>query len=129
MIGDHKQLGPIYKTEIKGPQSLFERLIEGGYPYTMLEDCYRMHPYLLNIPNTMFYDNKIKSQYQQSYTTSFLNKKMPFLFIDCNSNETRYGTSYMNEVEAEIIVKLTNYLMKKKFFTKDTFGFISPYQG
>ena len=36
MIGDQKQLGPVYKGEIDGPDSLFSRLILGGLPYIML---------------------------------------------------------------------------------------------
>ena len=32
LIGDDKQLGPVYKYEIKGCQSMFERLIAAGHP-------------------------------------------------------------------------------------------------
>ena len=59
MIGDQQQLGPVYKGSINGCDSMFSRLIHGGYPYIMLNKQYRMNPKILNLPNHLFYDDKI----------------------------------------------------------------------
>ena len=64
LIGDHKQLGPIYKQEVLKCDSMFSRLIEGGFKFTMLTTQYRMHPYLLTVPNVLFYENMIQSGYK-----------------------------------------------------------------
>jgi hypothetical protein len=36
LIGDDKQLGPVLDYDIKGPTSMFERLILAGYPSHLL---------------------------------------------------------------------------------------------
>ncbi len=57
LIGDHKQLGPIYAINVPKCDSMFARLMEAKYPCSvMLTDCFRMHPALLTIPNTLFYN-------------------------------------------------------------------------
>ena len=67
LIGDHKQLGPIYKNTVPKCDSMFSRLVEAKYSnFTMLTTQYRMHPYLLQVPNTLFYDGVIDSGYVQS---------------------------------------------------------------
>ena len=59
MIGDQKQLGPVYSGMINGCDSMFSRLIHGNYPYTMLNKQYRMNLKILDMPNHLFYDDKI----------------------------------------------------------------------
>jgi superfamily I DNA and/or RNA helicase len=59
LVGDHKQLGPIYRSEIEGPDSMFQRLMDAEYPHIMLNEQFRIHPYLLKVPKMLFYDNKI----------------------------------------------------------------------
>ena len=63
MIGDQMQLGPVFKGEIDGPDSMFYRLILGGLPYIMLNKQYRMHAKILKMPNQLFYENKIINMY------------------------------------------------------------------
>ena len=65
-----------------------------------------MHPYLLNVPNTLYYDNAIKSGYKKSYQNKFLSNDTPLLFINLESDEKRYGTSFLNELEAETAIKI-----------------------
>jgi superfamily I DNA and/or RNA helicase len=55
LIGDDKQLGPVLDYQIIGPDSLFERLVKGGYPKHLLNVQYRMHPFIMKISNEMFY--------------------------------------------------------------------------
>ena len=41
-----------------------------------------MHEALMQVPNMLFYDNKIKSGYTPSADRKFMNSDAPFLFID-----------------------------------------------
>lgn len=66
LVGDQKQLGPTYPFKVKGPTSLFSRLIEAGHPYDFLDIQYRMHRSLMDVPNMLFYENKIKCGYQSN---------------------------------------------------------------
>ena len=59
LIGDQKQLGPVFNYEVKGPKSMFERLNEAGIPSSLLDISYRMHPALLKVPNLLSYGNRI----------------------------------------------------------------------
>ena len=63
LVGDQKQLGPTYTFTIDGPTSLFSRLIEAGHPHSFLDTQYRMHRSLMEVPNMLFYANKIKCGY------------------------------------------------------------------
>lgn len=63
LIGDHKQLPPVYK-EIKVEEannSLFKRLLNAGFPMNFLSIQYRMHPDIMKISNDLCYDGKIKN--------------------------------------------------------------------
>jgi superfamily I DNA and/or RNA helicase len=52
------------------------------------------------------------------------------LFINCESEEQRYGTSYMNQEEARIVVELVKNLTTQGVkYDKNKFGFVSPYLG
>jgi superfamily I DNA and/or RNA helicase len=37
LVGDHKQLGPIYTSSVEGYENMFWRLVEAGHPFTMLD--------------------------------------------------------------------------------------------
>ncbi len=44
-----------------------------------------MHPYLLNIPNTLFYDGEIESGYEVGFEDRFfLDKDKPLFFVNVN---------------------------------------------
>lgn len=82
MIGDQKQLGPVYKGQIEGPDSMFSRIIQGGYPYIMLNQQYRMQGKILKIPNQLFYSNEIINKYEAPQDLPFIIERVPLLFID-----------------------------------------------
>ena len=82
LVGDQKQLGPVYEYQFKGKKSLFSRLIKLGYKSSFLSNQYRMHDSLLIVPNDRFYDNKIESHYLQPHDKTFLYLDSPFIFID-----------------------------------------------
>eukprot|EP00347_Sterkiella_histriomuscorum_P011740 403371285 len=129
LIGDHKQLGPVIDTRISGPDSLFKRLINSGYPHVMLSSQYRMHPFLLQLSNRMFYNNKIENEFSFSFQNFFIHKDRPLLFIDVNDEETRYGSSFYNEGQALKAQLIYTYLITKRGLNKSQVGVISPYNG
>ena len=61
LIGDPKQLGYVYKCEVlRRCDSMITRLIYAGFPnFVMLKSQFRMHPFLLKIPNSLYYDDMI----------------------------------------------------------------------
>ena len=96
-----------------------------------------MHPKILEFPNKLFYNNKIKSVINENEMSKeeiinnmpFLNKKIPLLFYHFNSNEEiTPNRSYKNESEAEIIFQIISKLIKLKVEIKNI-GIITPYNG
>ena len=63
LVGDQNQLGPTLSFKIDGPTSMFSRMIDAGYPFSFLDTQYRMHEKLMQVPNELFYDNKINCGY------------------------------------------------------------------
>lgn len=63
-----------------------------------------MHPYILDIPNRLFYDNQIKSKYKVEKKTKFLCTNTPFIFVNSETREKQYGESFMNKGEADLVV-------------------------
>ena len=82
LVGDQKQLGPTYEFKVEGPTSLFSRLIDAGHPYDFLNTQSRMHDALMQVPNLLFYNNKIKCGYEANPWKKFMNSDAPFLFVD-----------------------------------------------
>ncbi len=87
-----------------------------------------MHPYLLQVPNVLYYDNKITTGYRIQVENKFIHRDYPMLFINCETDEQGYGTSYMNTDEAEIALDIVKFLIQKGY-DGNKFGFVSPYQG
>ncbi len=128
LIGDQMQLGPIYKGEAPECDSMFTRLLKGNYPYfRMLKTQYRMHDFLLTVPNTLFYANQIESGYRNVQPENiFLHREKPMLFINHEIPEQHYGSSYVNNEESKFILKALEVLQEKEYDVKK-FGFVSPY--
>lgn len=112
LIGDQMQLGPIYKGEAPECDSMFTRLLNGNYPnFRMLQTQYRMHDFLLKVPNTLFYANQIESGYRNVMPENiFLHRERPMLFINHEIVEQHYGSSYVNNEESKMILKLLEVL-------------------
>ena len=89
-----------------------------------------MHPEILSISNTLFYQNQIQDGYVYRETNKFLDKKHPVLIIDVKGEEYRHGTSIQNQAEAEIVSQMLQYLTsltEGKKYNKEDFWVITPY--
>ena len=78
---------------------MFSRLVDAGYPHSFLDTQYRMHETLMQVPNMLFYDNKIKCGYQKDSRKKFLYSDNRFLFLDIQGKEILKGTSFVNFAE------------------------------
>lgn len=93
---------------------MFDRLIKNNYPSTILDISYRLHPVLLEVPNILCYEGKIKTGYKYEEANKFLHKDKPFVFIDVKGKFTKSGTSFYNVEEAQVAVKFLNHLLKNE---------------
>lgn len=100
--------------------SMMERLMSLGYKSTLLNTQRRMHPQIAQFPNNAFYEGKLETEFTESNGSL-----KPYEIIGINSHEERKGTSYINEIEAKVVVSLAN---KLKQHYSDTI-IISPYKG
>ena len=67
-----------------------------------------MHDSLLQIPNSLFYDGKIKSAYKVDSQSVFMGKggSAPMLFINCDDKEKKFSNSYFNMGEVKLVADL-----------------------
>lgn len=97
LVGDQNQLGPTYAFKVKGPTSMFSRLVQAGHPHSFLDIQYRMHETLMQVPNMLFYKNQIKCGYVGDVQKMFLYSNKPFLFVDVpDGQEEIKGFSFVN---------------------------------
>jgi len=140
LAGDHKQLPPtiISDKAQKLEKTLFEELIK-IYPFKsqLLDVQYRMNSLLMKFPNAEFYNNNLKSDSSVDDITindilTTTEKEEPMLFVDTSSvdedgeRHLKDSKSIINEIEAEIAIKLANDYLKIGL-TEDDIGIISPY--
>jgi hypothetical protein len=134
LIGDPMQLpGTTFSKQsprIKYNRSLFERMMVGGCPVTMLEEQYRMAPSIRAFPSLSFYNNKLRDALEViNRDQPYWFPDLPFLFIDLlDSKETRDSDlSVKNNSEAEFIAAL--YTHYRPFHdTALDIGIITPYK-
>lgn len=118
MVGDQQQLpATVFSTQARAARydrSLFQRLIETGHPYIMLDTQYRMCPQISAFPSRMFYKNQLKdgeNVTQPTYLPPFLSPISsdasrtpspypvqrppftPFMFLDLQSSREKTGAS------------------------------------
>ena len=65
-----------------------------------------MHPCILNLPNSLFYENKISSGYVQKDVNFFIDKEKPLLFVNVKGKEQKQGTSFYNQDEVDVVKDL-----------------------
>lgn len=120
LFGDPKQLRPTIISdearERKLDISLMERLMtSNNYPYMMLSTQYRMKPEILEIPNKLFYDGRIESSIDSGIgiLDNYEVNNRTLFFNVCGGSDKFVGTSRVNEVEADAIVRvLTKFVME-----------------
>ena len=61
----------------------------------------------MQVPNMLFYKNRIKCGYKSNNEKHFMYSDAPFLFIDVPSGQERLkGTSFYNDEEVEVVEQL-----------------------
>lgn len=122
LVGDQNQLGPVIsmKAEKNGFKSMFERLIEEGHDYIMLNTQYRMHPLICKNSSEHFYKNLLKSgikaedreKYKELMGTIFL-KDDPRIYLDVSDGvEEKVMTSYINRREIFYLKNCLAHIME-----------------
>lgn len=140
LAGDHKQLPPtIISDKAQGlEKTLFEELIR-IYPFKsqLLNVQYRMNSLLMKFPNSEFYNNNLKSDssVDDININDIINsddEEDAMLFIDTSNvddigeKHLKDSKSIINQLEADIAVKLANDYLKLGLEETDI-GIISPY--
>ncbi len=140
LAGDHKQLPPTIISDRAGELSktLFEELIR-IYPFKsqLLNTQYRMNSLLMKFPNEEFYDNGLRSDSSVNDINirdilDSGNDEEALLFIDTsdiydnNEMHLKDSKSIVNELEAEIAIKIANDYLNDGVDESDI-GIISPY--
>lgn len=96
-------------------QSLFERLVECGLPYTMLTEQYRSHQDIMAFSNRQFYDNALKPhasvatrtlEFDQTFEDPTLQTicepSRPVVFVNVSPRETSESRSNLDEAQAAL---------------------------
>ncbi|WP_302080570.1 DEAD/DEAH box helicase [Salinibaculum rarum] len=133
LAGDHKQLPPYASDEMRDRDlevSLYEHLVDryGQDAAQLLDTQYRMHEDIAAFPSAEFYDGKVKTvdRPNDPYTLWDL---PPVTAHHVTGTETqRYGTSYANEAEADIIATHVNDL-RNRGTPSERIGVITGYTG
>ena len=122
LVADHHQLGPVVTCQAAQraglPLSLFQRLIERGHPYRMLQIQYRMHPSISSFPSAQFYGGSLLDGVSAADRASDVRFPWPtvgvpvlFLAIIGREDNGRSGVSFVNSLEAEALVEATDRLL------------------
>ena len=90
-----------------------------------------MNPYLMKVPNTLFYNKEIQSDPDQNFEF-FIHEERPLIYINVNvdGNEEDYiDPSYLNLEESRTVKILLTDLIYKFKYPKEWFSIITPYKG
>eukprot|EP01107_Rhizomastix_libera_P014975 TRINITY_DN5170_c0_g1_i4.p1 TRINITY_DN5170_c0_g1~~TRINITY_DN5170_c0_g1_i4.p1 ORF type:complete len:211 (-),score=57.70 TRINITY_DN5170_c0_g1_i4:72-704(-) len=138
LVGDAKQLGPIYiQAKNAGlSRSLFERLSEFDFPTFHLQVQYRMHPCISQFPSKTFYGGNLKNgiteKDRQNKALGFpwKNPNKPIMFVSVHGREeySSSATSFVNTAEILMIEKIIAHLLRCGIPRNDI-GVITPYEG
>lgn len=134
-VGDHKQLDPIIPKGSNNEmlsESIFSRLAR-IYPneINLLNTSYRLNNSLIKIPNTLFYDNMLKSAtstiedntiYQCNHHSNILNSEPHKLIL-----HNVFDGNHRSKHEAKIVAEIVADLIQNGVKIKDI-GIMSPYR-
>jgi DNA polymerase III delta prime subunit len=145
LAGDHKQLGPVEKAAYLDRKhlvgSLLERFSEMEIYQNdkrlicMLEDCYRSHPAIIQVPSERFYHGKlvaaspIESKSTLCQWSGLPKQHFPILWHNITSIEQQEqgGHSFSNRGELEVVVNYVKDLLAQTNVQENEIGIISPY--
>uniref|UniRef100_A0A1B0B4F2 Uncharacterized protein n=1 Tax=Glossina palpalis gambiensis TaxID=67801 RepID=A0A1B0B4F2_9MUSC len=156
LSGDHKQLGPVFKSERAAElglsKSLMERLLErkcysldewGNYDRTLqfrLNQNYRCHPKILGLFNHLYYDNKLQAKAKPSDVNvaakwdKLPNANFPIIFqavFGRTEKEKRSGSCFNNrelQVSMELLESLLITGIDGRQVEQTDIAIISPYK-
>lgn len=136
LAGDDKQLPPTILSQhavcAGYSRSLFERLIQRGYPFKLLDIQYRMHPSISEWPSFAFYDGLLKNGdnvMDKPYSKPWHDKIPPFSLFDVKGIEEQTAEgSWINEVEGKIVKQML-LMVNRIVLEPCVVGIISPYSG
>jgi helicase MOV-10 len=119
-----------------------EELAGGAHEYpsnlvTLLVQNYRSHPNILELPNAMFYDNKLVASGEVLSTHSMVNWEhlpkngFPIIFDSVEGKNEREGSSpsWFNIEEVSSVISYVELLVKssKPAVRPEHIGIITPY--
>ena len=130
MAGDPLQLPALVSMEglrLNYGRSTMERLMEQGYPSTLLTVQRRMNPTIVEFPNTQFYKNQLSTEYTPTTDIPLLTlqNNQPVQIININGTEEKSGTSTFNKFEAHIVKQKLLELINNNI---TSVAIILPYQ-
>ncbi|GFE53416.1 RNA-directed RNA polymerase [Babesia ovis] len=119
LVGDPCQLSATVCSNVavslKYDRSLFQRLQMCGYPVNLLDIQYRMDPNISRFPSMYFYRNQLKdapSVYnRQKEDWREFPLLRPAVFYAIDSLQMKNETSYMNEMEVELVCQLLELIL------------------
>jgi len=134
-VGDHKQLDPIIPKHTNNEmfaESVFSRLAR-IYPseINLLNTSYRLNTSLIEIPNTLFYNNQLQSdinlfedqtEYQCTYHPEILNSTSHTLLLH-NVFDAQGRSPHESKLVAELVFDLLQNGVQLK-----NIGIMSPYR-
>jgi len=135
-VGDHKQLDPVipFGTGVSMfSESIFSRFVK-IYPNskTLLNISYRLNEQLIRIPNQLFYDNKLTSDFStlanrsnirsNSHSDIFNNKDAHILYL-----HKVFDSQGRSPHEAEIVAGLVKDMISNGVDLKEI-GILTPYR-
>uniref|UniRef100_A0A914PRP9 NFX1-type zinc finger-containing protein 1 n=1 Tax=Panagrolaimus davidi TaxID=227884 RepID=A0A914PRP9_9BILA len=121
LIGDHKQLRPsaaVYELARKYHMevSLFERLINNGYPYKMLKNQHRMCPDISRVLMPHFYqDLKDDPSVFEKESVKGVTKNLLFINHSYPELTEKEFKSHKNLFEAEYAIQLARYFLQQNY--------------
>jgi hypothetical protein len=142
LVGDDAQLRPQIGTreyeDTHLSRSLFERMHERRFPFTMLREQFRMHPSIRQIVSRLSYRNKLRdsSRIKERHSSLYACNDEGIVisdhvaFIDCNGREEREGnsSSVFNAAEVDVVLRLLPHLIRVHMnHDTATIAVLSPY--
>jgi predicted DNA helicase len=142
LIGDHKQLLPIFRTirdeKEQEELSAFVHLLKKYEDRALwLKKHYRSNENIIRLASMLFYENKIEpADVCKTYKlnlpnkprlTEILDPEKPVVFLNCKGWQEKEGKSVYNKAEIEYCKRIVEDL-KEAGFSLEKVGIITPYR-